>query len=82
MLSKSPSLIGPTSDRVRPITSSGIAMTSPAIGPAAPTSNKALRSEMGVFIRITAPNVPSVMIGGTGMKYGSETSTPWWRPTT
>jgi hypothetical protein len=62
--------------------SNGIATTSPATGPAAPTSNRVLRSPIGLRIRITAPSVPSVMNGGTGMKYGRETSTPRRRPVT
>jgi hypothetical protein len=47
----------------------GIAITSPAIGPAAAMSNKARRLGMYGDIRITAPSVPSK--NGDGMKYGS-----------
>jgi hypothetical protein len=59
-----------------PITSSGIATSRPAIGPDAPTSNSWFRSSMGLPILITAPIVPREIPGGSGMKYGSETSTP------
>jgi hypothetical protein len=72
---------GPTVDSDKPITSSGSATTSPAIGPAAPTSNSAARSWIARRMRITAPSVPSEICGGSGMKYGSETSTLRRRPT-
>jgi hypothetical protein len=35
---------------------------------------------IGFFMRITAPSVPSEMPGGSGMKNGSDTSTPRSRP--
>ena len=58
-----------------------MATSSPASGPAAPMSISFLRSEVTSRIPITAPIVPSPKVGGSGMKYGSEASTPCSRAT-
>jgi hypothetical protein len=49
--------------------SNASATTNPAIGPAIPMSNKALRDRMGDRMRMTAPIVPIKV--GIGMKNGS-----------
>ena len=59
----------------------GIATRRPASGPAAPMSISFLRSEVTSRIPITAPMVPRPKLGGSGMKYGSEASTPCRRAT-
>ena len=56
---------GPTSERINPPMITGIATTTPAIGPATPTSRRILLSMMGDFILMKAPNVP--MKEGAGM---------------
>ena len=63
-------------DSTMPRTISGTATTKPAIGPAAPMSSSTLREARSVRMAITAPSVPSIKTGGTGMKCGSEASTP------
>ena len=53
----------------------GIATSNPAIGPLAPTSNKALRFGIGSLIDMKAPIVPRInKTGGIGKKNGSEAS--------
>ena len=56
------------SDKVNPINNTGIATTSPASGPAMPTSSNTRRFLIGAFIRINAPNVPNGLIIGNGRK--------------
>ena len=52
-----------------------MAINKPAIGPLAPTSNKAFRFGMGSLIEIKAPIVPKGNnIGGIGRKNGKEAS--------
>jgi len=59
-------------DHCNPMMTAGTATMNPAIGPAAPTSSNALRSMIGDFIRMKAPNVPMMNgIGGAGIKCGS-----------
>jgi len=66
--------------RESPIAVTTTVAISPAIGPATPMSNRALREGIRPRIRMIAPRVPN---GNTnGMTYGSETSTPWYRPAT
>ena len=50
------------------------ATTNPAIGPAIPISNNAVRERIGERIRMTAPMVPIRV--GAGMKNGSVAYTP------
>ena len=69
----SPGFTAAIGECIRPITSNGIATTSPATGPAAPTSNSASRLRIGSSIEITAPIVPKP--NGSGMKYGSDAGT-------
>src|SRR6266508_2915039 len=61
--------IGITVDHRSPSSSAGIAITSPAMGPAAAMSKSELRSLAGDRIRMMAPSVPKNG-GGAGMKYG------------
>jgi len=62
--------------RESPIVSDDDSRDQPAIGPATPMSNRALREGIRPRIRMIAPRVPN---GNTnGMTYGSETST-WYR---
>lgn len=63
-----------TSEFSSPISSAGMATTSPASGPATATSNRARRCSVGDFIWMKAPNVPRA--NGTGMKNGGVT----WMP--
>ena len=68
---------GTRSEKITPMRVIGIASTTPASGPAAPISNKALRLGINGDMRIKAPIVPNK--NGAGMKYGSEAGTPWYR---
>ena len=59
-----------------PIIAIGIKAIKPAIGPATPISNTALRDGIGESIFMNAPNVPAgPIIGGVGIKYGNVAST-------
>ena len=59
----------------KPRSVTGIATSKPAIGPLAPTSNKAFRFGIGSLIDMKAPIVPSMNnIGGMGRKNGNEAS--------
>ena len=62
-------------DSANPQSSTGSATRKPAIGPAMPISNSALRERMGDLMRISAPKVPISV--GAGMKYGSVAYTPF-----
>ena len=57
----------------------GIATARPASGPAAPMSISLRRSDVTRRMLMTAPIVPSPNQGGSGMKKGSEASTPCQR---
>ena len=64
-------------DETSPAIAIGINAMNPAIGPATPISNTAVRDGIGDFIRMNAPNVPAgPIIGGVGIKNGSVASTP------
>ena len=63
---------GVTRDSAMPRKSAGTATTKPAIGPAAPTSNRIGLVGMRSRIRMKAPTVP--VTNGAGRKYGSDAS--------
>ena len=65
-------------ENAKPTAIIGMATATPASGPAAPISNNARFERNGERILMTAPNVP-IKIGMPGMKYGSVTSTPYFR---
>jgi hypothetical protein len=51
-----------------------VATRKPAIGPAIPMSNSAVRERIGERIRMNAPIVPNIL--GNGMKKGRVALTP------
>ena len=65
-------------DIASPTINTGIAMTNPQIGPAAPISSNAFLFGIGSLIEMNAPIVPKGRIGfgGIGIKNGREVATP------
>jgi hypothetical protein len=67
--------VGITSENLKPITIAGMLRHRLVKGPATPVSKRAFREEMGLSIRITAPNVPKGE-KGKGKKKGKVAFTP------